>query len=280
MKQSFTKNKVMDKINDVWTKVMLFFLGMNILVTLIYGGDVLIGGESLLISIMLVKIIILAVLFYLVYKKKSGVFYIIVSLSLLSLPSSIKTLSQLQGFSLGLAIYDIVSLIVLIIVSVILIWKSQYEKPSVRETFKNLNNKEVIFWGLGSFILLMLSVLLALFAAFFLPFGTLEQTHVSLLELILQFPSIFPVITILSMIFSVYSVVKKSFMKAYLSSIGMGLLLLLTLNHYQGFVIKPFLSGVNYFAFAALSCLIIFLVGIYVIISALLNKDYFNMSKY
>ena len=80
--------------------------------------------------------------------------------------------------------------------------------------------------------------------------------------------------------FSFIAIYQKSYLKTYISSIFLAVFLIITIDTYQEVVGKPYLSAVDFLAVAFIGLLMIFLVGLYVLWGAFMNKDYFKLSKY
>ncbi len=268
-----------DKVSAL-KKIIIILLAINILFSLGQAGSFLVLGQPTFLIVSLIKILISSAFIYFIVKGSSKVFLILAAFAGLSIASSFRAIGALQTtLDKSLFFYDLASITLIILASLYIYFKIVPSKSKIFVALKNLNNKEVPFWSSATFFVLGVScALIAL--SLFLPFGIIENKEANLINLFLGSWSLFLILLSLSLIFAVYAIVKKSYLKSFLSSIFLGIFLLLTIDKYQGMVEKVALLGQDILVFASLACLLIFTSGIFIIAEAILNKDYFKHSKY
>lgn len=269
-----------DKVSSVLKKVIIFILSLNILFALLQAGIFMVANQSTFLIVSLVKILVSATFIYFIVKKGHTIYLILAGFSGLSITSTFRQLSSLQTtFDKFLVSYDFITITFIIVSSLLIYLKTASSKNKLVFVLRALNKKEIPFWSPATFFALGLSCVL-ITLSLFLPFGLLENKETKLVSLMLNSMSVFSLFLLLSVIFAVYSIAKKSYLKSYLASIFVGGFLLLTMDKYQAIVGKPYLFGQNILTFAALLCVLIFASGIFVIAGAVLKKDYFKHSKY
>ncbi len=188
--------------------------------------------------------------------------------------------NSIKYFSGYLSILDLSINLFVVAISLIIIYRNRTNKSKFQIALSNLNKREVIFWGPATFIVLGIICILIIFTTFLVPFGYVQNNGKTLFDLMKIHFSIFPILIFISIPITFYSIYKKSYLKSYASAILLAISLVITIDTYQKVVGKPYLSAVNFFAFAFICLVLIFIVGLFVVLGVLMNKDYFKLSKY
>jgi len=263
-----------DNLSRILSWIIVSLLIINLILTLL---DLFFSNENNVILFeSIIRIAILVTILYLIFKKRIWSFYGVAFLSLNAMKNSIRGLSAENYWS----ILDLIIQIFMIVASLTIIARNKINRNKVIATLRNLNKREVIFWGPASFITLGLACALILYTSFFLPFGLIEGKEKTIFDLFKIHFSIFPILTLITIGFSCIAIYKKSYLKTYISATFLAVFMLITTDTYQKVVGKPYLSAVDLSAPAFIGLFMIFLVGLYVLWGAFMNKDYFKLSKY
>jgi hypothetical protein len=77
-----------------------------------------------------------------------------------------------------------------------------------------------------------------------------------------------------------FSVIRKSWLSCWIGISCLDVGLLLVLDFYQGVVGKPYLISANVLAISGTLGIVAFIVGLFIVTAAFLDKEYFRLSNY